>query len=172
MSDVVRSVTFDVPQIVASRDESLAVIEEPTDWRSHFTEITMSRLHRSMHARTLGKVKTYLGGIYRQFLRNGDVDIFLNGEPLTYDEPVILEAARYNDRDGEKHLWRKDVDIKLDSGRRVTGFVAIRETGSSEAGRPGALLPQEGRDRFGGGDLQAGRHLRGRQLLPVPAAVR
>lgn len=132
--NVVRSVTFDVPQIVASRDESLAVIEEPTDWRSHFTEVTMTRLHRSMHTRTLDKVKTYLGGIYRQFLRNGDVDILLNGEALTYDEPVILEAARYNDRGGEKNLWRKNVDIKLDSGRRVTGFVAIREMGSAKQG--------------------------------------
>ena len=133
--EVTRSVTFDVPHIVSSRDESLTVVEEPTDWNSHFTEITMLRLHRSMRTRTLGKIKTYLGGIYRQFLRNGDIDILVNGELVTYEEPMVLEAPRYNDRDGDVHLWRKDVDVRLDSGRRVEGFVAIREKGStSQAG--------------------------------------
>ena len=97
--EVVRRVEFDVPQIVASRDESLDVVEEPTDWRTHFTEITMTQpLPDASHARRSGKIKTYLGGIYRQFLRNGDVEILFNGEPVEYEEPTILVAPRYNDR--------------------------------------------------------------------------
>ena len=49
------------------------------------------------HARTrktLGKIKTYLGGIYRQFLRNGDVEILFNGERVEYDEPQDSGALR------------------------------------------------------------------------------
>lgn len=127
----IRSVMFDVPQIVASRDESLHVVEEPTDVLSHFTEIQMFRLHRTPHTKTIGKIKTYLGGIYRQFLRNGDVLLTVNGERVEYDEPALLNAPRYNDRDGDPVVWRKDVDVRLHSGRRVTGFVGIREKGST-----------------------------------------
>lgn len=132
--DVIRSVAFDVPAIVASRDESLAVVEEATDLRSHFTVIEMTDLHRTVHARTLGKIKTYLGGIYRQFLRDSEIELVVNGEAVVFEEPKVLEAPRYNDKDGEAHLWRKEVDIKLDSNRRVRGFVAIRERGDTKQG--------------------------------------
>jgi hypothetical protein len=98
----------------------------------------MHNLHRPVQARTLGKIKTYLGGIYRQFLRDGELELLVNKEPVEFQEPKILVAPRYNDREGENHTWRKDVDIRLDSGRRVTGFVAIRETG--EARQAGVAL--------------------------------
>lgn len=129
--EVTRSVAFDVPQIVATRDETLAVVEEATDWRTHFTEVRMTNLYRAPQTKTLGKIKEYLGGIYRQFLRNGDVEILFNREPITFREPVVLEAPLWSDRDGEPVRWWKDVDLRLDSGRRVRGFVALRETGAT-----------------------------------------
>jgi len=129
--DVVRSVSFDVPAIVESRDETLLVDVEPIDLRSHFTVIEMSNLHRPVAARTLGKIRTYVGGIYRQFLRDDEITLVVNDERVVFQEPMILDAPRYNDKDGDPHQWRKDVDIRLDSGRRVTGFVAIRETGQA-----------------------------------------
>lgn len=128
---IVRSVDFDVPKIVASRDERLFVREEWIEPAEHFTVIEMRNLHRPVHARTLGKIRTYLGGIYRQFLRDGELELTVNGEAVKYDEPAILVAPRYNDRGGALHHWRQEVDIRLESGRRVTGFVAIRETGDS-----------------------------------------
>jgi len=42
----------------------------------------MTNLYRAPQRRTLGKIREYLGGIYRQFLRNGDVEILVNGEPV------------------------------------------------------------------------------------------
>lgn len=131
-SDVVRQVSFDVPEIVASRGETLVVEEEPIEFDEHFTVIEMTNLHRPIHARTLGKIRTYLGGIYRQFLRDGELDLRVNGEPVVYVEPRVLVARRYNDPSGDPHTWRHDVSIRLESGRRVTGFVAIRETGDSK----------------------------------------
>ena len=131
-SDVVRSVNFDVPQIVASRDETLTVVEEPVALDEHFTVIEMTNLYRPVQTRTLGKIRAYLGGIYRQFLREGEITLLVNGEAVQYAEPAVLVARRYNDPDGEMHVWRQDVDIRLDSGRRVTGFIAIRETGDSK----------------------------------------
>lgn len=131
-ADVARSVAFDVPQIVASREEKLVVVEEPMALDSHFTVIEMTNLHRPVHARTLAKVKAYLGGIYRQFLRDKEITLTVNGDEVTYEEPPVLVAPRYNLPGSEPHEWRQDIDIKLDSNRRVTGFVAIRERGDSK----------------------------------------
>ncbi|WP_230084000.1 ATP-binding protein [Nocardioides marmotae] len=128
-----RAVTFDVPRIIESRDEQLEVEVRYADVRAHGTRVEMTDLYRPVAARTLGKIKEYLGGIYRQFLRRGDLVLTVNGEPLLYDEPPILKAPLYNDRGGEAHRWRQDVDLVLDSGRRVHGFVGIRETGASKS---------------------------------------
>src|SRR4051794_17681323 len=83
----IRAVTFDVPQIIAARDDELSVYEEPTDWRSHFTELRMWNLHRVPQTKTIGKMRSYLGAIYRQFLRNDDIILTFNGEPVDYAEP-------------------------------------------------------------------------------------
>lgn len=131
--EIIRSVDFDVPEIVATRDESLMVVDEPTDWRTHFTEIRMTNLHRAPQTRTQAKIKEYLGGIYRQFLRNGDVEILFNGEPIEFQEHPVLTAPLWSNPKGEPITWRKDIDLRLDSGRRVRGFVAIREKGATKS---------------------------------------
>lgn len=127
----IRSVVFDVPQIVASRDESLVVHEEPTEWSTHFTELTMWNLHRVPQTKTLGKMRSYLGSIYREFLRNGDVVLTFNGERVSFAEPTVLVAPRWSTLDAEPETWRREVDVRLESGRRVRGFVALREKGST-----------------------------------------
>ena len=123
-------------KIIAARDDTLAVHEEPTDWRSHFTELQMWNLHRIPQTRTISKMRGYLGAIYRQFLRNDDIHLTFNGDLVDYQEPKILVAPRWDaDAGAAAVTWRKDVDIRLESGRRVSGFVGIRETGStSDAG--------------------------------------
>lgn len=132
---VSRTVTFDIPQIVASRSEELDVVEASADWGTHWTEVRLWNLNRIPKGRTLGKMKDYLGSIYRQFLRNGDVQILFDGVPITYDEPAILQATRWDDPSGVPVTWRTEVDVHLESGRRVHGWVAIREKGqTSQAG--------------------------------------
>lgn len=133
--DHIRSVVFNVPEIIAARNEELAASDDPTDWRSHFTTLRLWNLHRVPQTRTIGKMREYLGAIYRQFLRNEDIELLFNGEPVGFTEPRILVAPRWDTPEAEPVVWRKDVDIRLESGRRVTGFVGIRERGStSDAG--------------------------------------
>ncbi|WP_020691664.1 ATP-binding protein [Aeromicrobium massiliense] len=126
-----RTVHFDVPAIVEAREESLSIDEDFEESAEHFTEVRMTGLHRTPQKRTLAKIREYLGGIYRQFLRNGDVIITVNDEEISYDEPVVLNAPDWRDPAGEAVYWRKEVNIRLASGRRVTGFVAIRERGAT-----------------------------------------
>lgn len=130
--NLIRSVTFNVPQIIAARDDTLAAYEEPTDWQQHFTEVRLWNLHRLPQTRTIGKMRQYLGAIYRQFLRNDDIILTFNGEAVDYVEPPVLVAPRWDAPEASQPVeWRKEVDIRLESGRRVTGFVAIRSTGST-----------------------------------------
>lgn len=132
-SPAMRTVSFDVPRIVEQRDETLEVDESAADPQSHGTVIEMRNLYRPVQARTLGKIRDYLGGIYRQFLRDGDLVLTVNGELVRFQEPGVLEAPRYNDPAGEVHRWRKSIDLHLSSGRRVRGFVAIRSIGDSKS---------------------------------------
>jgi len=126
-----RTVWFDVPMIVETRDETLDVVVEAQSPTSHFTEVRMEQLYRKPQTKTISKIHAYLGGIYRQFLRNGDVEITFNGQPIEYVEPDVLDAPLWSEQDGETHVWHRDVDLRLESGRRVTGFVAIRAKGAT-----------------------------------------
>jgi hypothetical protein len=148
---VIRTVGFDIPAIVAARRETLDVAEEATDSTTHFTEVTLWNLNRVPKTRTVGKIREYLGSIYREFLRNGDVVILFDGEPIQYDEPAELTASRWSQPDEPPLAWRKTVDIHLESGRRVTGWAALRETGAtSQAGM--ALLYRRKVVQGAGGD--------------------
>lgn len=147
----IRTVSFDIPAIVANSRESLDVAEEPTDGTTHFTEITLWNLNRVPKTRTVGKIREYLGSIYREFLRNGDVIITFDGDSISYEDPPQLVASQWNEPAGEPKRWHKPVDIHLESGRRVTGWVALRETGSaSQAGL--ALLYRRKVVQGAGGD--------------------
>src|SRR5439155_9142794 len=85
--------------------------------------------------RTLGKIREHLASIYRMFTRDGTLELYLNGEPLTYEVPKILKVPYHKNTTGKPVLWRKDISFTVGSIRRVAGFAALRETGStSEAG--------------------------------------
>jgi hypothetical protein len=126
---VERSVEFDVPAILRDGTEELTVTETPATAESHWTELRLWNLHRVPHGRTIGKIKDHLASIYRTFLREGKVLITYNGAPLAYQEHPVLVAPYYLDPDGGDVVWRKEVELRLESGRRVTGWAAVRESG-------------------------------------------
>lgn len=146
----VRKVEFDVPQILRTRDETLQVELAPGDAASHFTVIEMHGLYRPVAGRTLGKIRDYLGDIYRHFIRSGDLKILVNGQAVAFEEPALLTAPRYNEPAGEVVTWRRDVDITLNSGRRVFGFVGIRSVGSAR--QAGLALFYRNKVVMGAGD--------------------
>ncbi|WP_186814546.1 ATP-binding protein [Actinotalea fermentans] len=130
-----RSVEFDVPAILKEGTEELRVDEHYAGALDHWTELRLWDLHRVPRGRTIGKIKEHLASIYRTFLRSGDVVITYNGAPLVYEEHPVLVAPYYADPSGEPSRWIKEVRLDLESGRRVTGWVAVRETGKQrEAG--------------------------------------
>jgi len=132
---VERTVTFDIQDIVDHQIESLEVEVIPSLRETHYTEVVLQGLHKPMAGRTIGKVKDHLTGIYRIFSREGQLQLFYDGEELAYSDPRILRAAWFKDPEGKTRLWRKDFELSFGSRKRVSGFAALRETASvSEAG--------------------------------------
>lgn len=130
-----RTVTFDIDRIVRDDLESLDVNTRPVAPETHYTEIILTNLFRPVRGRTVGKIKDHLGGIYRVFLRRGNLTLTFDGEPLNYVEPAVLVAPWFREPASDPRQWKKEIDFDFGEGQRVHGFAALRERGStSEAG--------------------------------------
>lgn len=135
--DVRRTVTFDVPVIVNGQIERLPIDLEPAMTDAHGTSLTMSALHRPIPTgKTLWKVRSYLASIYRDYLRSGLLVLEVGDEQVTYPEPEVLRAPRWDAKKGARpKVWRKSLEVSLPSGRVVRGWAALRAKGSTaEAG--------------------------------------
>ena len=134
--DAERTVEINIPLILETRSDVVNVQVNAASTHTHGTTVTLQDLNQpAPTGRTLGKIRSYLGSIYRSFLRTGEVELIVHNQELKYREPAVLTAPRWDNPNGPTEVWRKDVDILLSSGRRITGWVGIREKGSTaEAG--------------------------------------
>jgi hypothetical protein len=142
--DIERTVRFDIDRIVKDTIEELEVHSRMVPVDQHYTEIILEDVRKMPQSRTIAKICDHLSSIYRVFTRRGDLLLTMDGDPLTFEDPEILNAP-YHKRKGEPpRLWRKEVRIELSGGRRAEGFVAIRAKGSTS--RAGLALLR--RDRL------------------------
>lgn len=134
-----RTIQFDIRHIVDNKIESL-----DTDARdvgnpaAHYTVVTLRGLHHVPQGRTLGKIKEHLTSIYRVFLREGLLVLRFNKDVLAYVEVPTLRAQKFISPGVPSHAdeagpveWRKNIELDFGEGQRVTGFAALRETGST-----------------------------------------
>lgn len=132
---VQRSVHFDMRQITETQRESLPITVEPALPSSHFTVIELQHLNHLPRGRTIEKIKRHLTSIYRQFLRDGTMELVYNDERLRFDEIEALDASPAWSKDDPAIEWRKPVSFAMTGGRTVSGFAGVRRRGStSEAG--------------------------------------
>lgn len=137
--------TVDIPHLEESgeSDIHIRVVDEPA--YTHGTIVTIEKLTKKLAGRSIGKIKELLGSMYRRDLSNGDVEIFFNGQPITFEQYPVL---RFRDQQ-----WKKPLDFEFDFGpekHRVTGFVAIMDPGSFY--KAGFALFRRGRVVIGGND--------------------
>lgn len=150
---VLRSVEIDIPSIVSTQSDQVDVATSQASAESHGTVVVLQNLNQpAPTGRTLGKIRSYLGSIYRGFIRNGELELVVGGQIISYSEPAILIAPRWNDASSSQVRWRKDVDILLPrSGRRIRGWAAIREKGSTT--EAGLALLYRGKVVMGAGSM-------------------
>lgn len=130
--DQEKIVHFDMKKIFSDNMEELEVEKKAANKKHHYTIIELIDVNKIPRRKGIGKVKDHLRSIYRDFLRNGIIEIKLGTDVLSYEEPKILNVARYDDLKGTPVLWRKEIDFDLGNGMSVKGFAAIREKGSTQ----------------------------------------
>lgn len=132
--NVERQIRFDLDRIAAHKLEALPVIETPAHVRDHFTVVRLENLGKKFpQTRTISKLRDHLASIYRVYLRSGEVELLFDEdtEPLTHREPPILVAAPQHTPSALPVQWRKEIDLTLSGGRRIKGFAALRQEGST-----------------------------------------
>ena len=127
-------IIFDVEDILASRGLVNAVQLEPDSVKG-YTILRLYNCHQRLVGRTLGKVKTHLASIYREFLRGGELVLIVNGESIEYHNPNVLLAPHVDHPHSDPILWKREISIDLAPGKHIHGFYALRAVGSrAEAG--------------------------------------
>ncbi len=121
------TVAVDVEKAASGIDdleESSATDLSPDD---HYTRIEITNLNRTPVGRTLGKIREFLGGMYRPDIASGLLRLSWQSSALegTADW-VFLKDSLGND-------YRKELDF-LVNGKRVWGWVGVLDQG----GRPKA----------------------------------
>ena len=147
---VSRLVRFEIERIVNDNIEELLIHNAPEARGAHYTEVILSDVFRPPAGRTTGKIKEHLTDIFREFIRDGILELSFNGETLKYQAPKILNAAYYKEKAGPPRIWRKDIAFDFGGGLSVHGFAALRETANTA--RAGLSLFRRGRLIQGSGD--------------------
>jgi len=143
-------IRFDLAEIKAQGLEKLPVEEEPARMEEHFTEITLLQPEKMPVGRTVSKIKEHLTSIYRQFLKEGKLELWYDSEQLHFEEPNVLEAPNPWGQPGKPVLWKKSIDIRLAGNKSIKGFVAIRE--KAKLTEAGLALFRRNRLIIGSGD--------------------
>jgi hypothetical protein len=128
---VERTVFFDIDKIVTDSIEELDVVSVENAAEKHYTEVRLEKIRKFPHGKTIGKIKEHLASIYRVYIRDGSLGLFVDGNKLECEEPAILNAPYYRSPDGPSLEWKKEINIDLGEGKLATGFVAIREVAST-----------------------------------------
>jgi len=128
---VERTVTFDVEGIVGQQIENIPIQERPVAADTHYTELTLTNLNQFPQKKTVAKIKNHLASMYRVFLRDGFLELFYNGEAITFSDPTVLAASYYKTPDAEAIEWHKPIEIEIAPGMRISGFAALLERGST-----------------------------------------
>jgi hypothetical protein len=112
---------------IANGNKTLPHIENkgcPVD--EHYTRITISKLNREFHGRTLGKIKNFLSSMYREDFRKGILNLKWCGEVVTWEDDPNRFLC---DKSGEP--YKKPFKFSV-GGKEVFGWVGILVHGSRE----------------------------------------
>ena len=126
-----RFVEFDLKKVLAEEKEILKVKNTNKSEATHFTELILHKLSKNAPSSyQMDKIKKHLLSIYRKFIRNGEMNLFINDEELIYEEPAILKAPYYLNPSDKTLEWKQSINFS--SGKyKVKGFIAILNTMST-----------------------------------------
>lgn len=138
-----RTIEFNLEKVIKEKKEVLNIIKVQKPPTEHYTEIVLKKLSKNAPtSRQISMIKKHLSSIYRIYIRNGELNLYVNGELLTYEDPKILKTSYHKTPNGPEILWKKEIYYK--SGNySVKGFIGILET--MKRGNNGISLFRRGR---------------------------
>lgn len=148
-----RKITFNLKQVIDDNLLSLPIHTTIIEDSTHYTEIHITNLtDNAPKHNTMYKCKEELASIYRKFLRNNEIEIYVNGDKVQYIEREVLNAPYCKDKDGESIDWKFSGEIKLFQ-YKAQYTVGLLRTMSSEKYN-GIVLMRRGRVIIGAEDHQ------------------
>lgn len=150
---VERMITFDQNQVIEQELLELSVEQRFVDDLSHYTEVRISNLTDNAPKRqALSSCAEEISSIYRQFLRNDEIDIYLCGNKLNFEDQEVLVAPYVKDPHGEPREWIVKGEVKFMQYRAKYTVGLLRTMSTSKYN--GIVLLRRGRVIIGTTDNQ------------------
>ena len=129
--DEVKTFTIDVNKILATNNLTIGpeVLQSQGD---PFTKVTILDPFEDKvpHASGVTAIKEYLSDIYRWFINEDQIDIFYNGEKLSYQPAEYKNMQSYLDQSGEAYDWVTEIpELDLGDGLKAWGVAYLRDKG-------------------------------------------
>ncbi|WP_417832861.1 ATP-binding protein [Terasakiella sp.] len=126
-----RLVEFNLKKVIDEKKEVLEVIKSSVNVNDHYTEIWLKQLSQNAPSNNqLDKIKRHLASIYRNFIRSGELKLYINSELLKFNNPKVLLAPYYKDPKGEQRLWKQEIDYTFGK-YSAKGFIGLLQTMST-----------------------------------------
>lgn len=140
---IARIVRFDQNVVTKNNLEEVDVKSEAAEANAHYTKVTITASTKNVPTeKSLLKINSELASIYRNSLRNDELELYVNNEPLDFTEYPILYAPYYKNMEGPSRLWKKDIDFQF-GPYKAKGFIGIlKELKSTQNG---LVLSRRGR---------------------------
>ena len=105
--------------------------------RKNGTSITLSEFwpERVLLESSIKSLIANISSIYRCFLRQKEILLYVEDTLLDFDEYPVLVAPSYKDLFGEDITWKRHVEVDDKKGHKLSGFVALlQETKDEQRG--------------------------------------
>jgi hypothetical protein len=145
-----RMMLFDLQEILKNEVSEIDPISFGATQDRSYTIIVLEDLNQLPKTKTITKIRSYLGSMYRKQLLAGDLEIFVNGDQVSWTPPGILSAPYVKGDSAETVSWRKEISIDLGGDKKVSGWVGLKDTASNLG--TGFALFRRGRLIQGGPD--------------------
>lgn len=124
---VAHTLEMDVETISRENIKQVSSKDIPSSIGGHGTRIVVTKMWPQIKENNFDALKEGIASIYRYYLRKNEIQIFVNGQMLSFDNYEVLKAPAYNNLNGPDITWKTAIDVDLDgTGRyKATGFIGL-----------------------------------------------
>lgn len=125
--NIIHIIEIDVEEVSKGNIKQINSVDKVAANRNHGTRITITDTWPQIKKDNIEALKDGIASIYRYYLRKNEIQIFVNGEMLSFENYDVLKAPAYNNPEGPDIEWKTPIDFDYDgTGKyKATGFIGI-----------------------------------------------